>query len=102
MLLSVKAYASDQDQNEIVEAFTAAIKTLGIRDLQVLAKNEIKLSDLDRSLQKLAKLKPLHKPQLLLACATSAANDQKVSTVEVVLLRAFADVLDCPMPPIVN
>ena len=104
LLLSVMAYASDQDQdqNEIEAAFAAAIKTLEIRGLQLLAKNEIGFSDLDQALQKLANLKPLDKPKLLLACATSAVHDQKLSTVEVEVLRAFADVLDCPMPPIVN
>jgi Zn-dependent protease with chaperone function len=102
LLLSVMAYASDQDQNEIEAAFAAAVKTLEISGLQLVANNEISLSDLDRSLQKLANLKPLDKPQLLLACATSAVHDQKISTVEVELLRAFADVLDCPMPPIIN
>jgi hypothetical protein len=102
LLLSVMAYASDQDQNEIEAAFAAAVKPLEISGLQLIANNEISLSDLDRSLQKLANLKPLDKPQLLLACATSAVHDQKISTVEVELLRAFADVLDCPMPPIIN
>ena len=102
LLLSVMAYASDQNQNEIEAAFAAAVKMLEISDLQLVENNEISLSDLDRSLQKLANLKPLEKPQLLLACATSAVHDQKISTVEVELLRAFADVLDCPMPPIIN
>jgi Zn-dependent protease with chaperone function len=102
LLLSVMAYASDQNQSEIEAAFAAAVKTLEISGLQLVANNEISLSDLDRSLQKLANLKPLDKPQLLLACATSAVHDQKISTVEVELLRAFADVLDSPMPPIIN
>ncbi len=102
LLLSVMAYAGDQDQNEIEAAFGAAIKTLEISGLQLVAKNEIKLSVLERSLQKLANLKPLDKPRLLIACATSAVHDQNISTVEVELLRAFADVLDCPMPPIIN
>ena len=102
LLLSVMAYASNQDQNEIEAAFAAAVNTLQISGLQLLAKNEIKLSDLDRALQQLANLKPLQKPQLLLACATSAVHDQNISAVEVEVLRAFADVLHCPMPPIIN
>ena len=102
LLLSAMAYASDQDQNEIEAAFSAAVKPLKIRGLQLVAKNEISLSDLDRALQKLAKLKPLDKPQLLVACATCVAHDEIISPVEVELLRAFADVLDCPMPPIMT
>ena len=101
LLLSVMAYAGQQDQNEIEAAFSDAAKTLEISGLQLVVKNKISLSDLDRSLQKLANLKPLAKPQLLIACATSVVHDQKISPVEFELLRAFADVLDCPMPPII-
>ena len=101
LILSVLAYAGHQDQNDIEEAFSAATKTLKFSGLQLVAKNEISLSDLDRSLQKLAQLKPLAKPQLLKACAASILHDQKIFPVEVELLRAFSDVLDCPMPPII-
>lgn len=102
LLLSVMAYASDQDRNETEAAFTAAVNTLGIRGLRLVEQNAISLSELDRALQKLSKLKPMDKPRLLLACATSAVHDQKISIVEVELLRAFADVLDCPMPPVID
>jgi len=102
LLLSVMAYASDQDQNEIEAAFSAAVNKLEIRGLQLIAKNQISLSDLDKALQKLANLKPLEKPKLLVACATCVEHDQIISPVEVELLRAFADVLNCPMPPIVT
>lgn len=101
LILSVMAYAGDQDQNEIEAAFKAATKTFEFGGLQLLAKNEISLSDMDRSLQKLEKLKPQGKLQLLKACATSVVHDQKISAVEVELLRAFSDVLGCPMPPII-
>ena len=95
------AYAGHQDQNNIEEAFSAATKMLKFSGLQLVAKNEISLSDLDSSLQKLAKLKPLAKPQLLKACVASVVHDQKILPVEVELLRAFSNVLDCPMPPII-
>ena len=101
LILSVMAYAGHQDQNEIEAAFIAATKTLEFGGFQLWAKNEISLSDLDRSLQKLEKLKPLAKLQLLKACAASVVHDQKISPVEVELLRAFSDVLGCPMPPII-
>lgn len=101
LILSVLAYAGQQDQNEIEAAFDAATKTLEFSGLQLTAKNEISLSDLDRALQELEKLKPLAKPQLLKACAASVLRDQKISPVEVELLRAFSDVLGCPMPPII-
>jgi Zn-dependent protease with chaperone function len=101
LMLSVMAYAGDQDQNEIEAAFAAATKAFDFGGFQLVAKNEISLSVMDRSLQKLETLKPLAKLQLLKACATSVVHDQKISPVEVELLRAFSDVLGCPMPPIV-
>ena len=101
LILSVMAYAGQQDRNAIEEAFSAATKLLEISGLQLVAKNEISLSRLDHSLEKLEKLKPLAKPQLLKACAASVLHDQRISSVEVELLRAFSDVLGCPMPPII-
>jgi hypothetical protein len=102
LILSVMAYAGHQDQNEIEAAFIAATKNLGLSGLKLRVKSEISLSDLDRSLKKLENLKPLVKPQLLLACAASVAHDQKISSVEFELLRAFSDVFGCPMPPIIS
>jgi len=101
LILSVMAYVGHKDQNEIEAAFVAATKNLECGRLQLVARNEISFSDLDRSLQKLEKLKPLAKPQLLKACAASVTYDQKISSVEVELLRAFSDVLGCPMPPVI-
>ena len=101
VVLSVLAYAGHQDQHDIEEAFSAAINTLELGGLQLVAKNEISLSGLDRALQKLEKLKPLVKLQLLKACAVCVVHDKKISTVEVELFRAFSDVLGCPMPPII-
>lgn len=102
LVLSIMAYAGQQDQDEIEAAFCAATETLEVGGLQLMAKNEINLSDLDRALQELEKLTPLAKPQLLKACAASVLRDQKISPVEVELLRAFSDVLGCPMPLIVS
>ena len=101
LILSVMAYAGQQDKQAIEEAFSAATKILEISGLQLVAKNKISLAGLDHSLEKLQQLKPLAKPQLLKACAASVLYDQKILSVEVELLRAFSDVLGCPMPPVI-
>ena len=101
LVLSVMAHAGHQDQSDAEKAFIAAVATLSLSELKILAKNAISLSDLDHSLAKLAKLRPLVKPKILKACAVSVAHDQQVSPVEVEILRAFSDVLDCPMPPVI-
>lgn len=101
LILSVLAYAGQQNQRDIEAAFGAAVETLEINDLQLTAKNATQLSALDRALKELEKLKPLAKQQLLKACAASIVRDRKIAPVEIELLRAFADALGCPMPPIV-
>jgi len=101
LIFSVMAYAGQQDRYDIEEAFSVAVKMLGISGLQLMEKNKITLSVLDRALQELGKLKPMAKPRLLKACAASIMRDQKILPVEAELLRAFSGVLECPMPLIV-
>jgi len=98
LILSVMAHAGQQNQDDVEKAFKAATEMLALSGLELLAKDKINLADLDRALDKLARLKPLVKPRILKACVASIANDQKVLPVEIELLSAFSDVLDCPMP----
>jgi hypothetical protein len=100
LILSVMAYAGQRNQNDVEKAFVAATQTLDLSGLELLAKEEISLSDLDLALGKLARLKPLAKPRLLKGCVASIVHDQRILPVELELLRAFSDVLDCPMPPV--
>jgi len=99
LILSVMAYAGQQNQSDAEKAFDSAAQALELSELALRARSEIRLSGVDAALEKLAGLKPLAKLRLLKACVASIMHDQRVSPVEVELLRAFSDVLDCPMPP---
>ncbi|MBE0627920.1 MAG: M48 family metallopeptidase [Burkholderiales bacterium] len=99
IVLSMMAHAGAQDQSGAQEAFAAAVAALGSGGLTLLAKDQIRILDLDRTLAKLEQLKPLAKSKLLKACVASIWRDQKITAVELELFRAFAGVLDCPMPP---
>ncbi|ASJ73646.1 M48 family metallopeptidase [Granulosicoccus antarcticus] len=102
LILSVLAYAGQQENHAVEEAFSAATTILDISGLQVVAENEITFSNLDIALKKVEMLKPLAKPQLLKACAACVLHDKKLLSVEVELVRAFSDVLGCPMPPVIR
>ena len=102
LILSVMAYAGQQSQDDVEKAFDSAAQVLELSGLALLAKNEVSLSKLDLALGKLTRMKPLAKPQLLKACVASIVHDQRVSPIEVELLRAFSNVLDCPMPPVIQ
>ncbi|MGK2906978.1 MAG: M48 family metallopeptidase [Desulfuromonadales bacterium] len=99
LVLSMMAHAGAEDRSEVEGAFGASVEALASGELALLANDQIKIADLDLALGKLNELKPLAKSRLLKACAASIWHDQRASAVEVELLRAFAGVLDCPMPP---
>jgi Zn-dependent protease with chaperone function len=101
VILSVMAYAGQQEQKDIEAAFHAAAEALEFGELQLREKSRISVADLDMAMEKLEMLNPLAKPKLLQACAVSVMHDQKISAVEAELLRAIASVLGCPMPPII-
>ena len=100
LILSAMAYVGQRDKHGVEQAFRVATAVLDLGALSLLAETDISLPALDVALDKLAKLKPLVKPRLLKACVASIVQDQRVAPVEVELLRAFSDVLDCPMPPV--
>lgn len=58
------------------------------------------LRELEGALKQLEHLRPLQKPQLLKALARCIEHDGRISTGEAELMRAVADILDCPMPPL--
>jgi len=99
LVLSMMAHAGAQDQSDVEEAFGAAVEALGSGKLALLAKDQISIADLDLALGKLEELELLAKYRLLKACIASIGRDQRITAVEVELLRAFAGVLDCPIPP---
>jgi Zn-dependent protease with chaperone function len=98
-VLSVMAHAGAMDQDLAQRAFDASVPALAATGLTLLAKDQIRIADLDQALGKLDQLAPAAKSRLLTACVISIWHDQRATPTEVELLRAFASVLDCPMPP---
>ncbi|MCZ4314676.1 M48 family metallopeptidase [Comamonadaceae bacterium G21597-S1] len=98
LVLSVIAYAGAADQGSAQRAFDTSAQSLDVKGLALLSKNQIRFADLDQALGKLDRLAPEAKSQFLKACVTSTWHDQRATPAEVELLRAFASVLDCPMP----
>ncbi len=99
VLLSMLAHACAKDKTNILAVFENAEKELGFGTLVLLPRKQITIDHLDRAVDKLALLKPMMKPQLLKACLAIITQDGKYSGEEMELMRAIADVLDCPLPP---
>ncbi|MDH5479151.1 MAG: M48 family metallopeptidase [Nitrosomonas sp.] len=101
VVLSLLVYAGKQQGIKNKAAFAAAKEKLNGLDIKLLPVSEIDLNKVGDSLDQLARLAPLKKPMLLKACAKAIVADQQISAAEVELFRAIADLIDCPMPPLV-
>jgi Zn-dependent protease with chaperone function len=66
----------------------------------LLPREQCAIGHLDAALDRLALAAPIIKKNLLEACARVVGADGVIQEAEAELLRAVADTLDCPMPPL--
>jgi Zn-dependent protease with chaperone function/uncharacterized tellurite resistance protein B-like protein len=102
VLLSFLASATKQDGMTGQKAFAVGINELEWLDSRFLTGSEYTLDDLDHALDDLSRLKPRLKSSLIKGCVSVITADQHVSSEENELLRAIADTLDCPIPPLLG
>jgi Zn-dependent protease with chaperone function len=100
VVLSLLARAGEVDEAAAQQAFSHAGSELPFRLDQLLPTSASDLSALEPALRRLSLLWPLQKPQLLKAMARCIEHDGKINAAEAELMRAVADILDCPMPPL--
>jgi uncharacterized tellurite resistance protein B-like protein len=80
--------------------FAVAARELAGVEVQLLDRGKLAFKRLDGAVDELAGLAPMEKAKLLKACAACVLADKKIEPIEAELLRAIADTLDCPMPPL--
>ena len=68
--------------------------------LELLPREKCGVGQIDAALNRLALAVPIIKKNLLEACARVVGADGVILEAEAELLRAIADTLDCPMPPL--
>lgn len=100
ILLSALARAGGGEQTAAREAFTRGARHLEPVQAPWLDADQSSLAQLDAALEKLNTATPPLKRSLLQAAATCVLADEQVTWREAELLRAVADRLDCPMPPL--
>ena len=99
-LLAIKGHGQAQD---VEQAFGEAWAQLGFPSKSGVSVAErfnpnATVSQLDRSLKRLAQVKPLLKPRVLKAVAICVEFDGQLSLVEANMVRVLASCMDCPMP----
>lgn len=102
-LLSALAYCGAADAAKAAQAFDLAIGRFrpDQRGRPALVPHpQCGLNDVDEALRVLGAASPQIKKRVMDACAACVAFDGFVTVEEGELLRAVADCLDCPLPPI--
>ncbi|MBN1379951.1 MAG: M48 family metallopeptidase [Gammaproteobacteria bacterium] len=82
-------------------AYFDAASKLGI-NTEMPDVQKLKRSAINAALDRLRRLKPLEKPLLLKALCIAVQSDHIVDAKEVELVRAIAEGIDCPMPPLIT
>lgn len=101
VLLSTLARVGHNGQ-DVAAAFQVAADHLPGLRLMLLPPAECSFAALDEALEKLTRASAHRRAELLTACAASVSADGIVKVKEAELLRGIADLLDCPMPPLVG
>jgi hypothetical protein len=103
VVLSALAYVGGNNASDVGKAFAAGAPYLRTPDevtLALLPLDQCRLNQIDPALNRLAQAVPQIKKNLLDACVQTIAADGVIQEKEAELLRAIADTLDCPMPPL--
>jgi Zn-dependent protease with chaperone function len=102
-LLSTLAREGHEDEEAAKRAFElgrARLTGVDPATVPFLPPDECNLRALDAALDKLAMVTPRFKRPILEAAGACIAADKQVTVDEGELFRGIADVLDCPMPPL--
>lgn len=105
VILSALAYVGHEDAQGANAAFAqgaTSITRTARSPIQILPQSQANLVEVDRAIKRLARAVPQIKKNILTACAQTVAADGKIESREAELLRAVAEMLDCPLPPFVT
>ncbi len=103
VILSALANVGSDNSNEIAKAFAAGapyLRAPADAPVELIPCEQCGVDQLDAALNRLALAAPIIKKNLLTACAQVVGADGVILEAEAELLRAVAEVLDCPIPPL--
>lgn len=102
VVLSALCWFGTEAADEARKAFSEGMEHLEGAGLTLLPAAESSLDALDRALDRLAEATPPVKQKLIAAFTAAVSADGTIIPDEAEALRAVADALDCPIPPMVQ
>ncbi|AWF82387.1 Zn-dependent protease with chaperone function [Microbulbifer sp. A4B17] len=101
-IIAAIAHAGNSQYLPAKRAYEKGLTALGLEITPLPGIADITLPRLDKAIAIASLIPPLEKPNLLKAIVTTLNHNGVIKAEEIELLRAVADSLDCPMPPIIN
>ena len=98
-LLAAVALAGNEDRDAAQRAFVLGASVLPKVEVSWPAQ-KLSLDALGKALDKLVEVNHKLKRDILRACGMTVAADREVTIAEAEIMRAVADTLECPMPPV--
>ncbi len=101
LLLSALAWSGHSDGKAAQEAFRHGVAQLDVQgEVAIRERETCSFRALDQGLERMARATPALKKKLLMACVACVSHDQWLSLDEFELIRAVADSMDLPIPPL--
>jgi Zn-dependent protease with chaperone function len=100
-VFSVLVWESAESPQEAEAVFSKAAVLFQGTPLCLVPRDQCTLQTLDTSLERLASLVPPMKKQLLSGCIAIVLYDGVITVNEAEYLRAVAEALECPIPPVI-
>ncbi|WP_397473084.1 M48 family metallopeptidase [Pusillimonas sp.] len=100
VLLSALVHAGHTGDDQARAAFDTAASCLPIKGLELLPRDAVSATALEPAVIHLNELPPSDKRPLMQALARAVEHDGFVTITQAELLRAIADSLNCPLPPL--
>jgi Zn-dependent protease with chaperone function len=104
VVLSAVAWSGAADAEAAQQAFAAGAAELRLAPLQLALhpREALDVGRIDAALDAARNASAAVRRRLLEACMLTVAHDGRVATQEAELLRAVAEAIDCPMPPVLG
>ena len=99
-LTSCIAYWGADEVEHASRAYQAGIAKMGLSAVAMAGVDECGLNMVDKALERLRHASPFVKKRIIEGCVECVALDGKITVEEAELVRAIADGLDCPVPPL--
>ena len=102
ILLSILAWRGGSEKSIAAESFRRGSAELDIEiKPTILAAEKCSMKGMDTALKRLSAASPGIKKDILKACMACISADSIIRVEEAEMVRAIADSLDCPIPPII-